>query len=77
MLMRTVVMPTKLDGDGLPEDVFEFNLFRLLTNIDTDFGIDPMERSILEKERLTSYPDGKRLLRAVEDYRDLAEGEAN
>ena len=77
MLMRSVVMPTKLDGDGLPEDVFEFNLFRLLTNVDTDFGIDPMERRILEKVRLASYPDGKRLLRAVEDYRDLAEGGAN
>lgn len=73
VLMRSVIVPTYLDSSKIPNDVFEFNLFRLLTNIETDFKMQPEERKMLTDEKIASYPDSERLLEAIEDGRHLAE----
>ena len=73
VLMRSVIVPTYLDNQKIPDDVFEFNLFRLLTNIETDFKMQPEERKTLTDEKIASYPDSERLLEAIEDRRHLAE----
>ena len=73
VLMRSVIVPTYLDSVNVPDDIFEFNLFRLLTNIEMDFKIQPLERKILADARMESYPDSARLMKAIEDKRRLAE----
>ena len=73
VLMRSIVVPTYMDNENIPDDLFEFNLFRLLTNIEMDFKIDPMERKMLTEEKIASYPDSRRLMDSIEDHRNLAE----
>ncbi len=73
VLMRSVIVPIYLDNQKIPDDLFEFNLFRLLTNIETDFKMQPEERKMLTDEKIASYPDSERLLEAIEDRRHLAE----
>lgn len=72
VLMRSVIIPTYLDNEKVPQDLFEFNLFRLLTNVETDFGIEPAERKEISERRIKAYPDSERLLEAIEDHRNLA-----
>ena len=72
VLMRSVIMPTYMDNDKVPDDVFEFNLFRLLTNIEMDFKIQPLERRMLTEQKMSSYPESERLQGAIEKHKNLA-----
>ena len=71
-LMRTVIMPIGMDSSDIAYDVFEFNLFQLLTNIGMDFKLQPLERKELADNMIASYPDSERLMDAIEKQRELA-----
>lgn len=72
VLMRSVIIPTYLDNEKVPQDLFEFNLFRLLTNIEMDFKIQPLERRMLTEQKMSSYPESDRLQGAIEKHKNLA-----
>lgn len=56
-LMRSVIIPTYMDCKDVPDDVFEYNLFRLLINVEADFKENPMDRKRHCEHRIETYPD--------------------
>ena len=75
-VMKTVIIPTHMDSPEVPDDLFEFNLFRLLLTLEVDFTMGNPEKEKYRIERMASYPDSKRLEDAITEYRCLATGEA-
>ena len=73
VLMRSIIVPIYMDNENIPEDLFEFNLFRLLTNVEMDFKTNPIERKKLTEDKIASYPDSERLLDSIEQHKNLAE----
>ena len=77
VLMRSVIVPTYLDTEDLSDKAFEFNLYRLMTNLVIDFGTDPAERRKIAESMLESYPESKELSDILENQVHLASCEVD
>jgi hypothetical protein len=56
LLMKVVLVPSYLDSMDVSDEIFDYNLYRLLVNIIVDFGINPDDRRRMVDDMIASYP---------------------
>ena len=56
LLMKVALVPSYLDSEEISDEVFDYNLYRLLVNISVGFDIEPENRREIVDDMISSYP---------------------